>query len=120
MIDVSELLVDPDFCTTATLVRRAVSVNEYGLGVYTDTELDIVCAIQPANGKDLERLPELSRFKNVIKAWSKTEFFLAGSGQYADDLIFRGKRYSAKALQEDFPDSRWHSCIFVQEDQTND
>ena len=67
LIDVSELLTDPDFTNTVTLIRRASTVNTYGENVMTETQSTITAVVQGANTESLERVPEGARLSDLIE-----------------------------------------------------
>lgn len=96
LIDVSFLLSDPDFTDTATLITRAMTVNEWGEGETQESSVQITAVIQPATGKDLERLPEGAKLHETIRVWYRGELLPERENGYADIVVWKGKRYQVK------------------------
>ena len=69
LIDVSDLLRDPDFTNVVTLIRRASAVNDHGEHVMTETSCNIVASVQGINSEDIVRLPEGARLSDVITVY---------------------------------------------------
>jgi len=99
-IDVSELLLDPDFVNDLQLIHRTAVVSSAGKNVITElTPIDTVGSIQPANQKDILRLPEAMRLKDVRAFWIKAEILTDGSSQYPDIIKFGTKRFQVFAVE---------------------
>lgn len=93
MIDVSDLLLDPDFVEPLVLVKRTSTVSQFGENQVSEVKVQAIGSIQPLTGKDLERLPEALRQRNVRTFWMKTEVATDGEAKYLDLIEFQGKRY---------------------------
>lgn len=95
MIDVSELVADPDFAQTFSIERFTGSfANE---GEYTEaapTVLSRTGAIQPGSSPDmLEFLPEGERGKATIRFWSWAEIRMGDGLARSDNILWRGRWY---------------------------
>lgn len=102
LIDVSELLTDPDFTNTVMLIRRASSVNSYGENVLTETSSSITAVVQGANTETLERVPEGARLSDLIDVYYKGALHAESPSGYADVIVWGGKRYQVFQVIEDF------------------
>lgn len=102
LIDVSELLTDPDFTNTVTLIRRASTVNTYGENVVTETQSTITAVVQGANTESLERVPEGARLSDLIDVYYKGQLTAESPSGYADIIVWGGKRYQVFEVVEDF------------------
>lgn len=102
LIDVSELLTDPDFTSTVTLIRRASTVNTYGENVMTETQSTITAVVQGANAESLERVPEGARLSDLIDVYYKGQLTAESPSGYADIIVWQGKRYQVFEVVEDF------------------
>lgn len=94
MIEISELMTDPDFAQP--FVIRRVSGAFAGEGEFTRTETTVNASgvIQPASEDDLKMLPEGERSDSAIKVYSKTELRRGdGAGTESDVIEWLGKRY---------------------------
>ena len=89
-------------------------VTRYKARGTTDGEVDplrieetptIVASIQPASGRDLQRLPEGLRSSEVIVIWTKTLLKVlgstnsAGATQPADTLVYEGETYQVERCE---------------------
>lgn len=93
-IDVSELLLDPDFVDALTLLPRTTSVNSRGKNVIVDgTLVNTFGSVQPANQKDLLRVPDAYRSRDVRAFFIKAEIPTDGGTVYPSIITFQNKRY---------------------------
>ena len=102
LIDVSELLTDPDFTNTVTLIRRSSTVNTYGENTMIETPSTITAVVQGANTESLERVPEGARLSDLIDVYYKGQLTAESPGGYADVIVWQGKRYQVFEVVEDF------------------
>ena len=65
LVDVSELMLDPDFVQPLTLVRRTPTVDSYGENQLAEAPQSVVGSVQPIDGNTLHRLPDEFRVANV-------------------------------------------------------
>lgn len=62
------------------------------------TILEITASIQPATPKELQRLPEGDRTRDVIAIWTTTELRV-GEGAQADRVSYGGATYEVQAVE---------------------
>jgi hypothetical protein len=93
LIDVSDLLLDPDFINNVSLIHRTTVVNSFGKNELTETTFNTFGSVQPAPVKEIQRLPESLRMSDVRKFWIKAEILSDGDSQYPDIILFQGKRF---------------------------
>ena len=94
LIDVSELMVDPDFVDACSIITRTPTVNSYGEQVIVDAApIDTVGSVQPADTETIEKLPEALRSRNVKSFFIKGVIPTLGTGKYPSILSYQGKRY---------------------------
>jgi hypothetical protein len=98
LIDVSELLVDPDFVDPMSLITRTATVDSQGVNHIVEKLIQSIGSIQPASGKTLARLPEALRLADVSSFWFKGNIPVTGPGQYPSVLVFRGRRYQVQTV----------------------
>lgn len=94
LIDVSELMLDPDFVMTFTIYRRMASVNSYGENVVSESSVSSVGSIQAATAETAKRLPngvQLSKFKTIF---TKAVIQADSAGQYMDQIEWKSQRYN--------------------------
>ncbi len=100
LIDVSELMHDPDFVDTMTHITRVPTINSYGENLLQETSTPTVGSIQPATGDAVLRLPEALRTSNVNSFWLFGSIVTSAPGRYTDILVFKGKRYQVQTVQD--------------------
>lgn len=96
MIDVSELMTDPDFAKTFTVKRPTVVIAADGTASTTYVTTDnVVGIVQPAAPEDIQDLPEGSRSNGVVSVWSATEIKGSASAgsEESDVLVVDGRSY---------------------------
>lgn len=97
-IDVSELLLDPDFIDAVTLIHRAASVNQYGENVLVETSEVTVGSVQPISGKQFQRLPDALRTADVRTFYIKATIVSDGTNTYPDIIVFQNERYQVQSV----------------------
>ena len=102
LIDVSELLTDPDFTNSVTLIRRSSTVNSYGENVMVETSSTITAVVQAVGTETLERVPEGARLSDLLDVFYKGALHAESPGGYADVIVWGGKRYQVFEVVEDF------------------
>jgi hypothetical protein len=95
-IDVTELLHDPDFVDEMQVINRYPTVDSGGENELTEDPFDTVGAVQPADGKSLERVPESLWVTNMMTFWVEAKIVASKPGEYAAILVFRGQRFAVK------------------------
>lgn len=102
LIDVSDILRDPDFTNRIQLIRRSVTVNEHGENVMAEATSYITAVVQGDNTETLTKLPEGARLSDVITVYYRGLLTAERAGGYADVVVWSGKRYQVKEVTEDF------------------
>lgn len=97
-VDVTELLSDPDFVDPCTLVHRQAVVDILGQNQLTERQVPTIGSIQPATGKQIDRLPEALRVKDVRTFWIKGTIVSDGKCAYPDVIIFKNQRYAVEMV----------------------
>lgn len=98
LIDVTDLLIDPDFVDPMAIIHRKPVIDEYGQNQLFETCVNTIGSIQPSSGKTLSRLPDALRILNVNTFWVKGIIVSDGTCQYPDILVFKGQRYAVQLL----------------------
>lgn len=102
-IDVSDVLLDPDFVSSVTLIRRSANVDGHGENVLTETVLpNQLMSVQGAKGEVLERMPEGARLTDIITVFYRGELTTEADNGYGDVIVWNGKRYQVKEVPQNF------------------
>lgn len=116
-IDVSSLLLDPDFINPLVLIHRTSTVDDYGKLSLVETQVNTYGSVQPTTGKQLSRLPEALQTSDVRTFYIKAEILCDGSSQYPDIILFGGYRYEVKAQSPWLNwGAGWNEAICVRQD----
>lgn len=97
-IDVSDVLLDPDFIDPLKIINRTPVINLKGENRLVESCVDTFGSVQPASGKTLERLPDALRVPNVSSFWIKGRIIADGSCEYPDVIVFNEKRYNVQVV----------------------
>lgn len=92
--------------------RGSKTLNKYGAWETpppTTFVIDPVAA-HPISGKDLDRVPEADRTKEVVEFYGRVAsfpagvegFYVAGPGRLPDVILYRGRRYRVVQAQDYF------------------
>lgn len=103
MLDISEVLDDPDFIQTVEfgiIARNGASETE-SKSSHANTN------VQPASGTVLQRLPELERSKPTLQVFTKSSFPIK-NGDY---MYFNGKKWRC-VTDEDWSQYGYYDGLF--------
>jgi hypothetical protein len=105
MIDVSEVVLDPDMAQAFSILRDGSGA--FVSGVWTPaapTTIPAYGPIRPASDRDLEMIPEGDRVKEVKTFWCSQPIFAmratAGVGSSSDILTWRGLYYRVMGVAQ--------------------
>lgn len=102
LVDVSDLIEDPDFASEYTVVRRTGKWNDGRFEVSDPERLSYYGAVQPATTRDLAQLSIGDEENGVMKFFSRApkDIYLTHSfdesgesAQVSDEIEFRGYIY---------------------------
>lgn len=99
-IDVSEVLLDPDFVDPMQLVTRVPTTDLHGEGHLTESTVNSYGSIQPANFKTVQKMPEAMRVDNLMSFWFRGTIVASAPGKYASVLVFKGIRYQVLTVAD--------------------
>ena len=102
MIDVSELIRDPDFATTVTIIRRPF-VMEGGRHRATEERSELIAVLQPAGPTDMTQLAATvaDAFPTEALAIWTLEPLCAGTTDRLCDIVeARGKRFNVTLVED--------------------
>lgn len=100
LLDVSDILGDPDFADEFIVIRRAETVNEYGESVVTQTEIFASGVVTAASGSILEQLPEGTRATGAILIHTQVRLEIVSATAQADRIRWAGNLYTVTNLSD--------------------
>ena len=98
ILDVSAVLLDPDFADTIKVYRQAVTTGEDGFGTRSETKFCTSAVITPDRFATLQRQAEGSSVSETITVITKFRLISSMDGYDADEIVWNGKRYVVIAV----------------------
>lgn len=95
LVDVTELLTDPDFTDAVTRIRRSGSANGFGENALTETSETLTVVIGNLGKSAAAILPQGVRISDALLVYYQGEIRNEAAGGYADVIVFGGQRYKA-------------------------
>lgn len=99
LLDVSEIILDPDLADLFVLVRRNETISAKGRSevaeVLLPDQVGVFCAATP---DDLQRLPEEQRTSRAFSLVTKTRLRASGIGFQPDVVRWAGVDYTVAVL----------------------
>jgi len=99
-IDVTDLLADPDFVDSMTVITRYPIINSLGENILRETRFDTVGSIQPADYEEIQKVPDALRVANMMVFYFKGKIDTSSPGKYSSVLVFQGQRYQIKTVAD--------------------
>lgn len=116
-VDVSELLSDPTFIDPITVVTRVPTINAFGENTLVDTPLVTIGSVQPASGREIQRLANALQVGNISSFWYKGVIEANVPMHYPSVVEFKGNRYQVlNVLDWSNWGAGWTQGLCVQED----
>lgn len=100
MIEINEIIDDPDFAQTFTVYRSSGDfVN--GRWVETTTEVSLEGVILPASAKELNQLPEADRLTGSISIYSKSQLYLTSNDEQrtSDKILWKEQQWKLISVE---------------------
>lgn len=89
LVDVSELMSDPDFMRTVVLRRPTYHLANEGEAIASyEPDVEVLASVQPLTASEVAELPEGQRGSGrVVRVYSSTEFKASGGKTDLADLL---------------------------------
>jgi hypothetical protein len=88
LVDVAELMSDPDFAQPFTVKRPTGDFDAGGIFRVTRyEETDAIGSVQPARPETIQMLPEGERTTELIEIWTATEVRKSDAAKSLSDVI---------------------------------
>ena len=98
LIDVSDLLTDPDFVQSIVITRRAQSVDNTGRGVESDSTLTIIGCVTIGPLDPMIFGTDATYSRKSIAVHTRAQLYDATTGFSADLVTFEGNTYVVKQV----------------------
>lgn len=115
LINVGELIDDPDFAQAFTITRRSGNW-ENGRFIPVETTIQASGIISPKDTSELDLAPDGSMIRGRIKVWTHTQLYItiqdtpAGESYISDEVNWQGNQYLV-ILDNNYSDYGYYSYI---------
>lgn len=99
-LDVTDILLDPDFIDALVCERIVQSIGNDGIAVNTPSEIPIFGCVTNADGDRLERTPTGERVPSTIVVHTKFRLRAGSDGFTADVIVFDGDRHTVTQVSK--------------------
>lgn len=99
-LDVSDLILDPDFSDSVIVQRNRVSVTGQGVGVSEPTSVQIIATVVPAGSLDLNRLADMELLKGKIRVFTQFPLSAGDTTTTADIIFWQNREYTIISVDE--------------------
>ena len=100
LVDVTELLSDPDFVEDFTVIRSTRTMDQHGRVVDLPGQYSTYGSIQPTSGSTLMILPEAERVGAFITVVTMFPLIALSDTTAPDRIIWHNKTYQVKLLND--------------------
>lgn len=98
LLDVSDVLLDPDFADTIKVYRQSVTIADDGRASPSESVFSTVAVVTPDRWSTLQRQAEGSNVSETITVITKFRLIPSMDGYDADEITWNGKRYVVTAV----------------------
>lgn len=99
LLDVSDILSDPDFADDITITRITITIERGRTVKHTET-IEAIGVVTSDTGDILDRLPDMRRVAGTILVHT-TETLVASDGERDTDIIcWNGKQYTVTDVND--------------------
>lgn len=115
LINVGELIDDPDFAQSFTITRRS-GTWENGRFIPVETTIEASGIISPQDTSELDLAPDGSMIRGRIKVWTHTQLYITiqdtptGESYISDEVNWQGNQYLV-ILDNNYSDYGYYSYI---------
>ena len=99
-LDVSFLLVDPDFADTLTARRLLQTIGQNGRATSVATDTQFVGVAFPGTGNLMIRSQDGERVSADMTVVTQHALNAGSNGNPADEVVWGGNRYTVKSVQD--------------------
>jgi hypothetical protein len=99
-IDVSDLLLDPDFVDAITVIHRTATVDQYGVNQIVETAVPSYGCVQPASGESVQRLADALQSSDISSFWVQGRIIADATSSYPDIIVWQGNRFQVQLVND--------------------
>jgi galactose-6-phosphate isomerase len=99
-LDVSELMTDPDFVSSFTVIRAGQTIDEHGRAqVAAQAPKKILGAVFPISARTMNMMPDYVNVNGSIEIYTKFRLEGPSTTTQADTVIWQGNTYLVANVQ---------------------
>jgi hypothetical protein len=92
-VDVTELLVDPDFAETVQVIRRQETITDKGRVQTVNQTFNVVACVQPQSDQPMIRGPDQQNLPQLIEVISQWRLRGIAPGYQPDLVLWNGTQF---------------------------
>lgn len=100
MLDVSDVLTDPDFGDVLEVKRTVQTVTEKGRSDVSEQTISIIGVVTSDRGDILDRLPDMRRVAGTIIVHTQFKLIASDGDIDADTITWAGKDYTVTDVND--------------------
>lgn len=100
LLDVTEVLFDPDFADPLTCTRSIQDVDSRGLATATTKSIPFTGVVTQGDGDIMRRLPDGEMVSGSITVHTVFRLSAGGVDENADIVTWRGRNYTVKMTSD--------------------
>ncbi len=100
MMDMADVLLDPDFRVDFPIIRSVESVDARGRTQSSASEIPAQGVIHPATEEELKILPEAQRVEEIIAVYTATRLTAGDDTHGADRVGWQGGTYKVLKVMD--------------------
>lgn len=100
MMDMADVLLDPDFRVDFPIIRSVESVDARGRTQSSASEIPAQGVIHPATEEELKILPEAQRVEEIIAVYTATRLTAGDDTHGADRVGWQGGTYKVLEVMD--------------------
>ena len=111
MINVSDIVIDPDLASAFTIERTTGQFAIGGWAKNTPTFIESTGDVRNTSGKELEMIPEADRPKNALTVRTLSPLYVTSEQNYmtSDIIIFHGERHRIITVKDYDEQGYWYA-----------
>jgi hypothetical protein len=100
MLDVADVLIDPDLAQAVLVTRATEDVDERGRTQQLKHDFTVQGVVHPATEKQLLLLPEASRGDETIAVYTVTKLTAGDDAHSSDTVTWQGETYKVVKVMD--------------------
>ena len=100
-LDVTDILLDPDFCDTGIVCNRNIeTISNQGLATITPSQTTFTGVVTNDNGDTIRRMADAERTVGNINIRTKFRLQDGSAGRTADTIVWQGRTYTVSNVKD--------------------